>query len=58
MYALSVDQSRTVATTLRSTPRGRCGCACGSSPFATRSVQSARYFGGTPPSWFIADASI
>ena len=35
------DQSRTVMTTLRSTPVGRGGVALGSSPALMRSVQSA-----------------
>jgi hypothetical protein len=35
---------------LRSGPSGRFGFANGSSPFAMRSVQSARYWNGAPPS--------
>ena len=38
-------------TTLRSTPAGRGGLDFGSSPLATRSVQSPKYLNGTPPSW-------
>ncbi len=34
---------------LRSTPCGRGGLAFGSSPLATRSVQSPKYLNGTPP---------
>src|SRR5258708_27160076 len=37
-------------TTLRSMPAGRCGLDLGSSPLATRSVQSPKYLNGTPPS--------
>src|SRR5262245_25555089 len=39
-YAFGFDQSHTVMTALRSTPCGRCGFDVGSSPAATRSVQS------------------
>ena len=35
---------------LRSMPAGRCGLCLGSSPLATRSVQSPKYLNGTPPS--------
>ena len=42
---------------LRSTPCGRTGFSLGSSPLATRSVQSAKYLNGTlpsaPASWLI-----
>ena len=38
-------------TTLRSMPVGRGGLDFGSSPLATRSVQSPKYLNGTPPSW-------
>ena len=34
---------------LRSTPSGRFGFVCGSSPLAIRSVQSAKYLKGAPP---------
>ncbi len=37
-------QSHSVITTLRSTPCGRSGRSAGSSPWATRSVQSANCF--------------
>src|SRR6476646_9346582 len=40
-YALGVDHSHMVITTLRSTPCGRSGFATGSSPAAMRLVQSA-----------------
>src|SRR6186713_3755086 len=39
-YLSGVDQSHVVTTRLRSTPAGRAGLAFGSSPLATRSVQS------------------
>ena len=35
---------------LRSMPAGRGGLCLGSSPLATRSVQSPKYLNGTPPS--------
>ena len=34
---------------LRSTPWGRGGLLCGSSPLAMRSVQSPKYLNGAPP---------
>ena len=40
---------------LRSTPCGRGGLACGSSPLAMRSVQSPKYLNGAPPSWPASD---
>src|SRR3954454_12850378 len=50
MYLSGVDQSQVVTTRLRSTPVGRGGLFLGSSPLATRSVQSPKYLYGTPPS--------
>src|SRR3954469_8474737 len=47
----SVAHSHDETTTLRSMPVGRGGFALGSSPPATRSVQSPKYLNGTPPSW-------
>src|SRR3954452_3527096 len=47
----SVAHSHDEITTLRSMPEGRAGLLLGSSPFATRSVQSPKYLNGTPPSW-------
>ena len=43
VLASSLPQSQVVTTMLRSTPCGRGGLACGSSPLATRSVQSPKY---------------
>ena len=48
MYALGLDQSRIVATTLRSMPVGRGGLTRGNSPLAMRSLHSARYLVGKP----------
>ena len=45
-----MPHSHEVTTTLRSTPAGRGGLFLGSSPLATRSVQSPKYLNGTPPS--------
>ncbi len=50
-YLSGVDQSQVVTTMLRSTPVGRGGLAFGSSPLATRSVQSPKYLYGAPPNW-------
>ena len=50
-YLSGEDQSHVVTTMLRSTPDGRAGLCLGSSPLATRSVQSPKYLYGTPPSW-------
>src|SRR5258706_14461819 len=56
-YLSGVDHSQEVITILRSTPCGRGGLALGSSPLATRSVQSPRYLKGAPPkfpaSWLV-----
>src|SRR5215469_4651432 len=49
-YLSPRPQSHSVTTRLRSAPCGRGGDACGSSPLATRSVQSAKYLNGAPPS--------
>src|SRR5256885_12761374 len=43
---------------LRSTPCGRGGLLCGSSPLATRSVQSPKYLNGTPPSTCVSGFSM
>src|SRR6478735_10837725 len=51
IYLSGVDQSQVVTTRLRSTPEGRCGLFFGSSPLATRSVQSPKYLYGAPPNW-------
>src|SRR5262249_51308226 len=48
-YLSGVLHSHSVITRLRSTPCGRGGFSVGSSPLATRSVQSPRYLNGTPP---------
>ncbi len=48
MYLSGADQSQVVTTRLRSTPAGRGGLLLGSSPLATRSVQSPKYLYGTP----------
>jgi hypothetical protein len=54
---LSFSQSQVVTTRLRSTPEGRAGGVCGSSPLAIRSVQSPKKRKGAPPSspasWFV-----
>src|SRR5436190_10709705 len=50
-YLSGVDQSQVVTTMLRSTPAGRGGLLFGSSPLATRSVQSPKYLYGAPPNW-------
>src|SRR5215813_10710617 len=42
----------------RSTPCGRDGVACGSSPFAMRSVQSAKYLIGAAPISFTSVLNI
>src|SRR5439155_13646760 len=49
-YFFGSPHSHVVTTMLRSTPCGRVGFVCGSSPFATRSVQSAKYLNGALPS--------
>src|SRR5690348_5521320 len=51
MYLSGADQSQVVTTRLRSTPAGRGGLLFGSSPLATRSVQSPKYLYGAPPNW-------
>src|SRR5262245_41864555 len=43
---------------LRSTPWGRAGLLCGSSPRATRSVQSANYLNGALPSGQVSGFSM
>jgi len=43
---------------LRSTPWGRIGLLCGSSPLAMRSVQSPKYLNGTPPRTPVSGFSI
>src|SRR5262249_51516774 len=48
-YVFGSPHSHDVTTTLRSTPCGRGGLFFGSSPLATRSVQSPKYLNGTPP---------
>src|SRR5258708_39835462 len=45
----SFPQSQVVTTTLRSTPCGRGGLLWGSSPLATRPVQSPTYLCVAPP---------
>ena len=57
-YLSGVDQSQVVTTMLRSTPWGRVGLLCGSSPLATRSVQSPKYLNGTPPSTCVSGFSM
>src|SRR3984957_14133364 len=56
-YLSGVLHSHSVMTRLRSTPCGRGGFSAGSSPLATRSVQSPRYLNGAPPqlpaSWLV-----
>src|SRR2546426_10088846 len=48
-YFFGSPHSHVVTTMLRSTPCGRVGFACGSSPLGGGSVQSAKYLNGALP---------